>query len=76
MLAMGAGRTTTVEIRADLLEELREIFPGRSDREIVEGIVREYLVRLEEAEHRALEAFTAAQGAQPGPEPTSNAGRD
>jgi hypothetical protein len=70
---MGHDRTTTVEIRADLLEELREIFPGGSDREIVEGIVREYLVRLEEAEHRALEVFTAAQGTRPDPAP--DAGR-
>jgi hypothetical protein len=62
---MGHGRTTTVEIRAGLLEELREIFPGRSDREIVEGILREYLVRLEEAEHRALEAFTADLSSRP-----------
>lgn len=61
---MSLGRTTTVEIRAGLLEELRELFPGRSDREIVERVVRDYLVRLEEAEHRALEAFTAARGAQ------------
>lgn len=61
---MGNGRTTTVEIRAGLLDELREIFPGKSDREIVERVVREYLMRLEEAEHRALEAFTAARGAQ------------
>jgi hypothetical protein len=42
---MGDGRTTTVEIRADLLEALRESYPGRSDREILERLVREYLLR-------------------------------
>lgn len=44
---MGDSRTTTVEIRTDLLEALRELHPGRSDREIVEAAVREYLQRCE-----------------------------
>jgi hypothetical protein len=42
---MAAKRTTVVEIRTDLIEALRELHPGRSDREILEGIVREYLLR-------------------------------
>ena len=75
---MGNGRTTTVEIRTDLLEALRELHPGRSDREIVEAVVREYLMRLEEAEHRAehraLEAATAAR-AQTDVDPAPSAGR-
>ena len=41
---MAAKRTTVVEIRTDLLEALRELYPGRPDREILEGIVREYLL--------------------------------
>jgi len=44
---MSNDRTTTVEIRTDLLEALRELHPGRSDREIVEAVVREYLQRRE-----------------------------
>ena len=44
MLVMGGDWTTTVEIRADLLEALRALHPGRSDREIVEAAVREYLL--------------------------------
>lgn len=47
VLVMGNGRTTTVEIRTDLLEALRALHPGRSDREIVEAAVREYLQRCE-----------------------------
>lgn len=42
---MSESRTTTVEIRTDLLEELRELYPGRSDRQILEGLVRAYLLR-------------------------------
>lgn len=42
---MGDSRTTTVEIRTDLLEALRELHPGRSDREMLESVVREYLLR-------------------------------
>jgi hypothetical protein len=41
---MAAERTTLVEIRTDLIEALREMYPGKSDREILEGIVREYLL--------------------------------
>ena len=42
---MADGGTTMVEIRTDLLEALRELYPGSSDREILEGLVRAYLLR-------------------------------
>ena len=44
----------TVEIRADLIEALRELHPGRSDREILEAVVREYLQRCEAHRRRQL----------------------
>jgi hypothetical protein len=42
---MDDGRTTAVEIRTDLLEALRELYRDRSDREILEGLARAYLLR-------------------------------
>ena len=41
---MNDGRTTVVEIETELMEALRELYPRRSDRDILEGIVRAYLL--------------------------------
>jgi hypothetical protein len=41
---MTDGRTTMVEIDIGVLEPLRELYPGRTDHEILEGIVRAYLL--------------------------------
>jgi len=59
---MAAERTTVVEIRVDLIEALRELYPGRSDREILEGIVREYLAdhRRTTRDDAMLQALAAA----------------
>lgn len=45
-----------VEIRTDLLEALRELYPGKSDREILEGLARACLLR------RAVRAAQARSG--------------
>jgi hypothetical protein len=37
---MGTAATTSVEIDSALLERLRERFPGRSDRELLEAAAR------------------------------------
>ena len=50
---MTAERTTVVEIRMDLIEALRELYPGSSDRETLERIVREYLLRCSVRDTRA-----------------------
>lgn len=40
ILPMGTATTTSVEIETSLLERLRERFPGRSDRDLLEAAAR------------------------------------
>ena len=61
---MEAGRTTVVEIRADLLEALRELYPDTSDRDILEDLARDYLLRrnLRDAKARSGLSEEEAEG--------------
>jgi len=44
---MSSRPTVPVEISNEILERLRESNPGKSDREVVEELVRDYLARTE-----------------------------
>lgn len=54
-LCMATGTTTTVEVETSLLERLRERFPGRSDRDLLEAAARIRLGRdaIRDAQHRS-----------------------
>lgn len=51
---MSTARTTEVAIDTELLEELRELYPGKTDRQILERLARAHLLR------RAARATQAA----------------
>jgi hypothetical protein len=54
-LSMTTGTTTTVEVETSLLERLRERFPGRCDRDLLEAAARIRLGRdaIRDAQQRS-----------------------